>query len=106
MSQKIESRGQSSRNEARSRDMPKPIPSAQPNHPVRVSIGGLDMSGCTINYFCRSICDTHELVGSDQESSRCIGYQRNIGCRSLGQVHRSETCFAALINAPEGGDQE
>src|SRR5277367_5708361 len=102
MSQKIESRRQSSRNEARSRDMPKPIPSAQPDHPGRVSIGGLDMSGCTINYFCRSVCDTYLPVGSDNESSRSIGYQRNIGCRSLGQVHRSGNRLTELNNAPGG----
>src|SRR5882672_3791086 len=90
MSRRIEPSWQWGRNEARTRHMPKAIPSAQPDHPARISISALDMCGSTINYFRGSMRDTHEPVGSDQESSCGIGYQRNISCRPLGQVHRGE----------------
>src|SRR5712671_3352627 len=90
MSRRIEPNWQWSRNEAPTRDMPKAMPSAQPDHPARISIGALDMLGSTINYFCGSMCDTHKPVGSDQQSSCRVGYQRNIGCGPLGQVHWGE----------------
>src|ERR1700732_1661091 len=106
MSRRIEPNWQCGRNESRTRDMPKPIPSAEPGHPVRISIGALDMPGRAVDYFSGSMCDTHETVRSHQEPSRSIGNQRDIGCRSLGQLHRSENRFAELINAPGGGDPD
>src|SRR6267378_4935518 len=106
MSQRIESGRQSSGDEARTRDMPKSIPPAQPDHPDRISIGALDMPGGAVDYFSGSMCDMHETVRSHQESSRSIGNQRDIGCRSLGQLHRSENWFAELINAPGGADPD
>src|SRR6266446_2181819 len=106
MSRRIEPNWQCRRNESRTRDMPKPIPSAQPDHPAGISIGAFDMFGSTINYFCGSMCDTHKPVGSDQQSSCCVGYQRNISCRPLGQVKRRENCFTQLIEASGGRDPD
>src|SRR5258708_36768400 len=104
MSRRIEPCWQCSRNEPGTRDMPKPIPSAEPDHPARISIGALDMVGSTINYFCGAICDTHKPVRSHHESSRSLGNQPDIDCRSLGPLHRDANGFEELSKAPRRRD--